>query len=247
MNTPTKPIMGSVDETYPGSNVYYLSFGGVPKSDWSGRDSASNSPVTDLCYRPIDPVAGQKGSVYRSKGLDNKLKKGSKLSDFQREVTDHLVRYGLDTISYLPDPKEGNKVRCVVTHHARYTSDILKAVKSSKDIQDKFDSWDKKHDYEAKLFFDGFFGTRSEGIVFGYVIWSQRIVCSNMVEISALFDHYFVQVLWYSEGRNSQSPSSTISWTRHRTVISRVYHQGWRTWQRCHSYREDFQSQEESW
>ena len=152
MNTPTKPIMGNVEETYPGSNIYYFSFGGVPRSDWSGRDNSSNTPVTDLCYRPIDPVAGQKRSVYRSKGIQNKLKKGSKLSEFQREVTDHLVRYGLDTISYLPDPKEENKVRSVVTHHARYTSDTLKAVKLSKEIQGKCDSWDKKHDYEAKLF-----------------------------------------------------------------------------------------------
>ena len=85
--------MGNVEETYEGSNVFYLSFGGAPRSDWWGRASTSVTPMTDLCYRPsIGPVAGQKGSVYRSKGLQEKFKKGAKLSEFQREVVDHLIR-----------------------------------------------------------------------------------------------------------------------------------------------------------
>ena len=149
--TPTKPIMGDVEETYKGSNVFYYSFGGVPKADWTDREKSS-APVTDLCYRPIDPVAGQKGSIYRSKGLERKLSKKSKLSEFQREVMEHLVRYGLDTVSYLPDPKNDAKVFNVVSHHARFTADLEKSISLAKIIQGKFDKWDQKHDFEAKTF-----------------------------------------------------------------------------------------------
>ena len=32
---PTNPKMGLAVETYKGSGSYYLSFGGIPKADWS--------------------------------------------------------------------------------------------------------------------------------------------------------------------------------------------------------------------
>ena len=64
---------------------------------------------------------------------------------------EHLVRYGLDTIVYLPDPKLNTKIYSVVTHHARFSS--ISAVKLSEVIQAKFDRWDAKHDFEAKKSF----------------------------------------------------------------------------------------------
>ena len=149
---PADPLMGSTEETYSGSGSYYYAFGGKPKFDWSGLDPTSNRIMTDLSLRPLDPVTGQKSSIYRRAGLSKKFAQAHNLSTFQKKVWDHLVKYGLDTMAYLPDPSELKTVLPVVTHHARFTGDINKATTSSINLQKKFDLWDMKHDNEAKSF-----------------------------------------------------------------------------------------------
>ena len=91
--------MGTTEETYPGSGVYYYAFGGVPKSDWSGIKDPNARLVSDMCCRPTDQVSGQKGTIARQKGLEVKYSQGVKLSDFQKKVLDHLKDFGLDTVS----------------------------------------------------------------------------------------------------------------------------------------------------
>ena len=78
--------MGTTEETYPGSNVFYYAFGGQPKTDWSGLDPSSERLLADTCFRSLDPVSGQKSGVYRTKGLeaDDRYKKGMKLSEYQK-------------------------------------------------------------------------------------------------------------------------------------------------------------------
>ena len=149
---PTDPMMGTTEETYPGSNVFYYAFGGQPKTDWSGLDPSSERLLADTCFRSLDPVSGQKSGVYRTKGLeaDDRYKKGMKLSEYQKLIWDHLVRYGLDTMGYLPDPRnKSTKVYSVVTHHARFTGDLATSLESCSTLKSKFDHWDKKNDYEA--------------------------------------------------------------------------------------------------
>ena len=106
---PSNPLMGSTEESYPGSGVYYYAFGGKPKPDWTGIQDFSSRLMSDLCYRSLDPMSGQKSTHYRIKGLSKTYDRTQKLSDFQKLVQDHLVKYGLDTIGYLPDPKNNNK------------------------------------------------------------------------------------------------------------------------------------------
>lgn len=151
---PSDPLMGTTEETYAGSNVFYYAFGGVPKPDWSGLDASSERLLADTCFRSLDPVSGQKSGKYRTSGLelDEKYKKGMKLSEFQKVVWDHLVKYGLDTIGYLPDPRDPTKVHSVVTHHARFTGDLAKSILACSNLKSKFDQWDKKNDYEAREF-----------------------------------------------------------------------------------------------
>ena len=43
------------------------------------------------------------------------------LSAFQNAVWKHLQNSGMDTMSYLPDPKDPTKMTSVVTNHARFT------------------------------------------------------------------------------------------------------------------------------
>ena len=69
---PPNPTMGTCEETYPGSGSYYYVFGGKPKADWSGIEDLSSRTMSDLCFRSLDPVAGQKSSHYRTKPLSTK-------------------------------------------------------------------------------------------------------------------------------------------------------------------------------
>jgi hypothetical protein len=151
-NRPADPLMGSTEETYANSNVYYYAFGGKPKVDWSGLEHKPDRLLSDLCFRSLDPIAGQKSAVVRTKGLSERYEKSNKLTDFQKSVWNHMLKFGLDTIGYLPDPKDNTKVQSVVTHHARFTGDLTKAITTSKMLQQSFDKWDKKHDYEAREF-----------------------------------------------------------------------------------------------
>ena len=149
---PSDPLMGTTEETYSGSGVFYYAFGGAPKYDWSGIEKLNERVVNDLCYRSLDPVSGQKSATYRTRGMEKGYERSDKLSEFQKKVWTHLKMYGLDTITYLPDPKDPNGVQTCVLFHARFTGDLEKSVASSKLFSSKFDTWDKKNDFEAKLY-----------------------------------------------------------------------------------------------
>ena len=149
---PKNPLMGTCQETYPYSGSFYFAFGGQPLADWTGIKDLNSRSMSDLCFRSLDPVAGQKSAHYRTKGLSTKFNNKSSLTDFQTEVWEHLEKYGLDTISYLPDPKNISESLCTVTKHAQFTGDMSKANKLAENISSKFDIWDRKHDTEAKSF-----------------------------------------------------------------------------------------------
>ena len=149
---PGNPKMGTCEETYKGSGTYYYVFGGKPKADWSGIEDLKDRSMSDLCFRSLDPVVGQKSAHYRTKALTNKFEVKNSISDFQADVWDHLFKYGLDTIAYLPDPKNNTEVLNVVSQHAQFTGDMSHVVTTGKTIAKNFDIWDKKNDAEAKTF-----------------------------------------------------------------------------------------------
>ena len=149
---PQNPLMGTCEETYSGSGSYYYVFGGKPKADWTGIEDLNERSMSDLCFRSLDPVVGQKSVHSRTKPLSQKFTAKSNLAEFQEEVWDHLYKFGLDTISYLPDPKNNTEVLCVVTKHAQLTGDMKKMGGLSSAVSGKFDIWDKKNDTEAKAF-----------------------------------------------------------------------------------------------
>ena len=162
---PRDPVMGTTEETFLGSKEYYYAFGGEPNSTWTGLQQSTQRLLNDLCFRPLDPVSGQKSSVIRTKGLANKFTKQQKLTIFQKEIWKHLVKHGLDTISYLQDPHNNNNCLSVINHHARFISDMNHSENLSKQFQSKFDTWDKKHDYEARTFF---YASLSSSILLGF-------------------------------------------------------------------------------
>ena len=152
-NAPPKPKMGTVEETYPGSKVYHYLFGGKPKADWSGLDNPEEREVSDMHYRSVDPVKGQRSTLHRTKGLSKPFVGSGNLLNFQDDVMEHLEAHGLDTITYLPDPRGiKGKVYSVIHHHSRYTSDIKTATAKCESQRQHYDTWDKKNDGEAKQF-----------------------------------------------------------------------------------------------
>jgi hypothetical protein len=152
---PPIPHFGTVEETYPGSGIYYYAFGGAPKRDWSGIEDPSARLLSEACYRSLDPITGQKAAHYRTKPLSKKFEKSMKLSDFRTKVMEHLKEYGLDTLTYLPDPGNTIDVLSVVYYHARFTGDMDKSFKFCNDCKKYYDSWDKKNDHDAKKFLLG--------------------------------------------------------------------------------------------
>ena len=149
---PNNPKMGTTEETYSGSGDYYYAFGGEPLPDWSGIKDLDTRLLSDLCFRSVDPVSGQKSSVIRTRGISTKYQRKDKLAVFQKQVWTHMRKHGLDTIGYLQDPNDSTSCLSVVTHHARYTSDLNKAQTLSNLFKKEYDTWDKKHDFEAKNF-----------------------------------------------------------------------------------------------
>ena len=149
---PTSPKMGTVEETYAGSGEYYLCFGGVPKPDWTGIESRKEETISDLCYRSLDPLKGQKSVSIRSEGLTHKLAQEQNIREFQERVWEHLVKHGLDTMAYLPDPRDPTKVINVVEEHAKFIGDLEGSLKNCSDLRALYDTWDHKHDNEAKTF-----------------------------------------------------------------------------------------------
>ena len=98
---PQNPRMGTTEETFPQSGEFYYTFGGEPLPDWSSLANPTDRILNDLCFRPVDPVSGQKSSIYRTKGLPQKFSTTHKLTLFQKNVWKHLTKHGLDTIIYL--------------------------------------------------------------------------------------------------------------------------------------------------
>jgi hypothetical protein len=77
---PMDLLMDTTEETYQGSKTYYYTFVTTPKSDWSGLQDKKKYLCTDLCFRSLDPIAGQKSALVRQTGLGTKYDKDQKLS-----------------------------------------------------------------------------------------------------------------------------------------------------------------------
>ena len=149
---PNDPLMGTTEETYQGSGVYYYKFGGTPKADWSGLATTDHKVASDLCYRSADPVKGQKSIKARTNGLSKKFSRGQNMQDFQTNIFDHLVKHGLDTISFIYNPRDDTTVINVVKHHAQLTGDLERSLEICEDISQKYDQWDHKNNNDAKDF-----------------------------------------------------------------------------------------------
>ena len=124
--------------------------GGKPNSDWSSLETAATENTSPNQLRPVYASAAQKGYNHRRTGLTTKFTPASDLSVFQTAVWNHLVDTGMDTIAYLQDPEDSDKMSNVVKSHARFTMDSAKVLSA---IQvTKYDKYDKTNDVAASAY-----------------------------------------------------------------------------------------------
>ena len=94
--------------------------GGKPSKSWTRLEEPFPKSVEPNQCRSTSISTQSKSQYYRTKGLETKFTKKSDLQTFQKDAKDHLEDNGLDTISYLPDPSDKNKLVSVITDHARF-------------------------------------------------------------------------------------------------------------------------------
>ena len=114
--SPTKPIMGGILTTSEDTPWT----GGMPKPNWAGLVN----PVGPKTACQLRPQSG-KSAIYsyseRIKGLKEPLTSILGIDSFKRSVSQHLTRYGMDTIAYLQDPHDQTKCVHIIDGSTRFT------------------------------------------------------------------------------------------------------------------------------
>ncbi|KAI2491647.1 hypothetical protein MHU86_22930 [Fragilaria crotonensis] len=146
---PVNPIMGDV--ILLSKDSWSAWTGGKPKADWTGLDpSAPTESTSPNQLRPVFVSAAQKGYNHRRTGMTTLFKPADDLISFQNSVWNHLVDTGMDSIAYIPDPTDTEKMTNVVKSHARYT------VQSAQQLIEKqlelYDKYDKTNDKAARTY-----------------------------------------------------------------------------------------------
>ena len=120
--------------------------GGKPLHDWSDLDASAPGYEQTAQLRP---TYEDKGFSTRCTGFATKFTKNSSLHLFQRKLMDHFVTHGMDSITYLPDPAAPTTMVSVITHHTRFTTELVK-IEAPKQAAN-YDAYDRANDRAARL------------------------------------------------------------------------------------------------
>ena len=118
--------------------------GGEPLPDWSGLKDPSSTLEHSTQYRPF---SGQKGQIYRRRGLEKSFQKGKDLYSFQQDTWSQLKTHGMDPITILPDPGDPTRMLDVVNNHAQFSLTFAKEAHAN--LQQLFDKYDKANDQDT--------------------------------------------------------------------------------------------------
>jgi len=122
--------------------------GGKPNPFWTRLDpSAATAHVNPNQLCPTGVGSQQKSYRARTKPLVDKYKRGDSIKQFETKIWRKLEDYGLETISYVPDPQDGTKMVSVIKEHPRIS---LKHARSYlKKVMSGWDTYDKENDGAA--------------------------------------------------------------------------------------------------
>ena len=143
---PTKPKFGGLEQVSIDTWVPWT--GGKPKADWTELEDINPGTIDPNQYRSTSISSQTKSKHYRTLGLTDKLSKSSNLQLFQKDLMEHMIEHGLDTITYAPNPSDPTEVVSVITDHARFNWKT--AIKDVNDVAMlHYDSCDKSNQKDA--------------------------------------------------------------------------------------------------
>jgi hypothetical protein len=146
---PTEPNNGGVLSNSEGKWDIWI--GGKPKYDWSGLDiNATTTFELPNQLHSIHASSAQKGYNYHKTRLEIKFGHNDDLTSFQDAVMDHLIDTGMDSISYLSDPKDATKMISIITSHSCFTISSMRT--HSGMLEPLFDDYDHMNDKATKCF-----------------------------------------------------------------------------------------------
>ena len=145
---PPIPIMGGARRQ--GNEVITPWTGGKPNKGWNGLSEATPKAVHPTQFRPISIGSSTKAQHYRTSGMTPKFSRKHDLLTFQRKLMEHFESYGMDTVTYLPDPTDSQEMVSVVDHHARFT--LKEAIAVEETQVRRYDSFDHENIRDAKRF-----------------------------------------------------------------------------------------------
>jgi Zinc knuckle len=133
-----KPIMGDIVYLDDENSIVWV--GGKPLIDWQGLNPSTKPIPTPTMHRDIRS-RDVKSYSYRIKGLSTKFGLKDDLRAFCRKVFGHFKQYGMDTITYVPDPANPNTMESVVEKPNLFTKEYV--VSQLEHYVDKYDSYDR--------------------------------------------------------------------------------------------------------
>ena len=141
-----RPQMGAVLQIDVDKFVAVV--GGKPKPDWSGLEEPITSSVVEATrHRPTATSPSAQGQERRRKGQEPAFKIGANLKDFVENVEKHLEETGMDTIAYVQDPADPNRVSSCVADYPRFNPRVMQRMLVGR--FDKYDHYDKANDEDA--------------------------------------------------------------------------------------------------
>ena len=146
--------MGVYKESYTGAVDWYAISGGIPLYDWSAVDTTKpRLTINPRIYRPISACHQHKAHSQHISGLEIKLSKGHKISNFSDDVFCKLEEEGIDTISYIPSPSNSKEMWSVIKYYPKFTANLERSVHEGKNFSETlFDNFDKTN-YEDAIQF----------------------------------------------------------------------------------------------
>jgi hypothetical protein len=121
---PPTPIMGGLLQSTYGEFEPWT--GGRPLYDWSGLNSTWVTKSKSLNQlHPTSLSGAQKSYNHRQKELKTSFDRGSDLSVFQTALLKKLQDTGLDTITYMPHPKDPKDMVSILQYYASFTLDSV--------------------------------------------------------------------------------------------------------------------------
>ena len=144
---PTKPVMGGIQKQSDTSNMAWT--GGKPRVGWTELEDPNPSSIIATQIRSPSVSLETKALYHRTTGLEPKFTRESDLLTFQKKMMDHMIRYGMDTITYLPDPTDPTQVISVLSEHAQFTLKEAKTSEKSKQ-QGCYDQYDHANVRDSK-------------------------------------------------------------------------------------------------